>query len=193
MASASLRAYRTGPETLEDQRRIVREYLNSVPLAAQRGHGEVVGTADGLWAWYGTDLDEANHLLRAAMLGPEDTAARARVYRQALSLLVAHRRPTFYLATEEGRAALAELTDGHLRLLASNGVIPRRIADGALAAEIAVLPEAPARPPLSFVQRKAANQVRGRLLGLLGASSLYQLDRWDLTVATTLDHHWQER
>ena len=51
MLSASLRAYLDGPETLDNQRRIVRDYLNSVPLAAQIGHGEVVGTADGLWAW----------------------------------------------------------------------------------------------------------------------------------------------
>ena len=63
MVSASIRAYLDGPTTLEARRRIVTEYLNSVPLAAARGYGEVVGISDGLWAWYGTDFDEANRLL----------------------------------------------------------------------------------------------------------------------------------
>ena len=42
-----MRAYIDGPETLRDRRRSVRDYLNSVPLAAQRGHGEVIGASEG--------------------------------------------------------------------------------------------------------------------------------------------------
>src|SRR5690606_29181980 len=162
MASASLRAYRDGPETLEHRRRIVMEYLNSVPLAAQRGHGEVVGTADGLWAWFGTDFAEANRLLHGRGLAPDERKARARVYRQALGLLVAQRRPSYYLGSSEGRVALAELTDRHLRLLAANGVIPADLAQDALAETVEVLPRAPDLPPPSFVERKAADQVRTR-------------------------------
>lgn len=192
MGTASLRAYLDGPETMEDQRRIVREYLNSVPLAAQRGHGEVTGTADGLWAWYGTSFDEANALLRAGGAGTGDLVAVARAYRQALSLLVAHRRPSYYLARERGREDLVELTDTHLRLLVRDGVIPSDLAAAALRTEVEILSRAPERAPLSFVERKAANQVRSRLLSLLGAPSLYELDRWDLTVATSLDMGWQE-
>jgi hypothetical protein len=74
MLTASLRAYRQGPNTLEVRRRTVTEYLNSVPLAAQVGHGEVIGTADGLWAWYGAELHEVNRLLRT-----EPTDAEGRV------------------------------------------------------------------------------------------------------------------
>ena len=48
MASASLRAYQRGPITIEARRRIVLDYLNSVPLAAQRGEGEISGIGDGL-------------------------------------------------------------------------------------------------------------------------------------------------
>jgi hypothetical protein len=115
MASASFRAYLDGEETLEAQKEIVRAYLNSVPLAAQRGHGEVTGTADGLWAWYGTEFETANRLLRGVGLDGEEREERALVYRQALSLLIAHRRPSYYLADEQGRRDLAEITAARTR------------------------------------------------------------------------------
>ena len=48
MASASLRAYRDGPDTSAARRQIVVDYLNSTPLAARAGFGEVNGLGDGL-------------------------------------------------------------------------------------------------------------------------------------------------
>ena len=63
MASASLRAYREGENTIEARRRIVLDYLNSIPLAALPGYGEVHGLGDGLWAWYGTDFDSMRKVL----------------------------------------------------------------------------------------------------------------------------------
>lgn len=48
MMSASVRAYQAGPDTLGSRRNIVRDYLNSVPLSAVPGHGEVHGLAEGL-------------------------------------------------------------------------------------------------------------------------------------------------
>jgi membrane peptidoglycan carboxypeptidase len=191
MKSASLRAYLDGPETLEAQKGIMLAYLNSVPLAGQRGHGEVTGTADGLWAWYGTEFDDANRLLRNEDATGEEAAQRARIYRQVLSLLIAHRRPSYYLAQTEGRKDLVRLTDEHLRLLAREGVITQTLADAALAAKVDLLASAPELPKVPFVQRKAANQVRTELLGLLGVPRLYDLDRYDLTVRTSLDIGWQ--
>ena len=192
MASASFRAYLDGEETLDAQKEIVRAYLNSVPLAAQRGHGEVTGTADGLWAWYGTEFEKANRLLRGVGLEGEERGERALVYRQALSLLIAHRRPSYYLADEEGRRDLAELTDQHLALLGREGVIAPDLAAAASSAEVRVLAAAPALPRPPFVELKAANQVRTRLLSLLQVPQLYELDRYDLTVGTSLDMGWQE-
>ena len=53
--------------TFEQRRReIVLSYLNTVPLSAKPGFGEVNGLGDGLWAWYGRDFDEVNRLLAAA-------------------------------------------------------------------------------------------------------------------------------
>jgi membrane peptidoglycan carboxypeptidase len=192
MEAAAMRAYIDGPETLRDRRRTVRDYLNSVPLAAQRGHGEVIGASDGLWAWYGTDFADATMALRANPVDDSTAARRAEVYRQAVSLLVAHRRPSFYLVQPEGREELDRLTDVYLRLMARDSVIPQELAREALATTVEVLPRAPERPPPAFVERKAANTVRTGLLSLLGLPGLYDLDRLDLTARTTIDMGWQE-
>ena len=45
----------------------------------------------------------------------------------------------------------------------------------------------PARPPVSFVERKGVNAVRNELTGLLGIAGLYDLDRLDLSATTTID------
>jgi len=194
MASASVRAYMDGPMTLEARRRIVTEYLNSVPLSAIPGHGEVVGLSDGLWAWYGTDFSEANRLLRAVpdSLAEEDRATQAAIYRQVLSLLVAQRRPSYYLASGSGQEALDALTDQHLRLMLRDGVIPSALGSAALGRSIRPRVEAPVRPVPRFVELKAQNQIRSSLLPLLGVSQLYDLDRFDLTVETTIDLPKQE-
>lgn len=191
MEAAAMRAYIDGPETLHDRRRTVRDYLNSVPLAAQRGHGEVIGASDGLWAWYGTDFADANAALRASPVDDSSAARRAEVFRQAVSLLVAHRRPSFYLAQSEGRQELEGLTDVYLRLLARDSVIPHALAREALATSVEILNRAPERPAPAFVERKAANTVRSGLLSLLGVPGLYDLDRLDLTAHTTIDMRWQ--
>src|SRR5206468_6249810 len=45
--AASLRAYRDGPDTRPERRRIVLDYLNSVPLASTPDRGEVFGLGEG--------------------------------------------------------------------------------------------------------------------------------------------------
>ncbi|MFQ5767919.1 MAG: transglycosylase domain-containing protein, partial [Acidobacteriota bacterium] len=66
MISAMLRVYLDGDRTTAARRRILRDYLNSVPLAALPQVGEIFGMGDGLAVWYGADLDETDDLLRAA-------------------------------------------------------------------------------------------------------------------------------
>jgi membrane peptidoglycan carboxypeptidase len=63
VASASLRAYLKSPDTIETRQAIALAYLNTVPLAAAPGYGEVHGLGDGLWTWYGRELTEVNRLL----------------------------------------------------------------------------------------------------------------------------------
>src|SRR5512143_3370558 len=63
MATASLRAYLDGPNTLPMRRKTVMAYFNTVPLAAAPRFGEVNGIGDGLWAWYGLDFAAINKTL----------------------------------------------------------------------------------------------------------------------------------
>jgi membrane peptidoglycan carboxypeptidase len=191
MASASLRAYRDGPDTAAVRRQIVVDYLNSTPLSARAGFGEVNGIGDGLWAWFGTDFEHANRVLSAPASDAATRHEQARVYKQALSLLLAQRRPSHYLLA--GRAALGDLTDSHLRLLGAQGVIEPELERAALAVPLEFQPGAPERPQPPFVERKAANAIRTALLKLLGLQQLYQLDRLDLEVATSLDLAAQQR
>ena len=106
MASASLRAYLGGPLTLTARRQIVLDYLNSVPLAAQRGEGEITGLGDGLWAWYGRELDEVNRVLASPAHSQALPGSKGTVYREVLSLMLSQRRPTYYLTTSKGEEAL---------------------------------------------------------------------------------------
>ena len=189
MASASLRAYLDGADTLARRRQIVVDYVNTVPLAAQAGFGEVNGLGDGLWAWYGRDADELNRLLAgpgADADTPAALAARALAFKQALSLLIAQRRPSHYL--DAGQADLRRLTDSHLRLLAQAGVISPALLEAALPLALALQARVADAPPAgSFTDRKGVNALRGKLQALLGVPRAYDLDRLDLSVATPLD------
>ncbi|MEO8121146.1 MAG: transglycosylase domain-containing protein, partial [Rhodoferax sp.] len=55
MVSAALRAYQQGEDTSAARRQIVLSYMNTMPLSAKAGFGEVHGLGDGLWVWYGRD------------------------------------------------------------------------------------------------------------------------------------------
>ena len=189
MVSASLRAYQGGEDTTVARRQIVVDYLNSVPLSAKPGYGEVNGIGDGMWVWYGRDFGEIN----LALQGNLDKPASALAYKQALSLFIAQRRPSYYL--DQGAADLEQLTNSHLRLLAQAGIISLSLRDAALQVKLQPLGKAgnPTAASNSFVNRKASNAVRNQLSGLLGDTRLYSLDRLDLTVTSTLDAQAQQK
>jgi membrane peptidoglycan carboxypeptidase len=135
MYSATLRVYSNGPDTSAARRRIVLDYLNTVPLAATPEYGEVTGLGDGLWAWYGADFRAINAALQEpAAADGRALSDQARAYRQVLSLLIAQRRPTTLLGP--GREQLATLTDSYLRLAASAEIISPELRDAALAVEL---------------------------------------------------------
>ncbi|WP_231943484.1 transglycosylase domain-containing protein [Hydrogenophaga crassostreae] len=184
MASASLRAYRLGEDTTEARRQLVVAYLNTMPLSAKAGFGEVHGIGDGLWAWYGRDFPEVQRILKAAGASAADDPATAMLYKQVLSLLISQRRPSHYLNAPV--AELETLTNQHLRLLANAGVISMAMRDAALG--IPLTRRNTRVPPAEgdFVAQKAANAVRTQLSGLLG-NSLYELDRLDLAVQSSFD------
>jgi len=188
MASATLRAYRDGPDTTAARRQIVIDYLNTVPLSAKLGYGEVNGIGDGMWVWYGRDFASVNRTLKGRIDNPDAALA----YKEALSLMIAQRRPAHYLGA--GSDDLEELTNTHLRLLAQAGVISARLRDDAIAVRLHPSNGTGVAQPAvnSFVTRKASNAVRTHLAGLLGDARLYNLDRLDLSVVSTLDARAQQ-
>lgn len=199
MVSASVRAYQDGEETVGARERILLDYINGLPLGARRGYGEVNGLMDGLRQWWGADPDAAN----LALNGPLHQA-KARAYRQVLGLLIAQRRPSYYLGA--GQTRLAELTDSYLRLLAEAGVIDPALRDAALQT-VLTAQEGLLTETLSTVletrgpgelsgrndvldpagDRKAVSAVRIELASLLALPRLYDLDRLDLSATSTLD------
>jgi membrane peptidoglycan carboxypeptidase len=186
IVAASLAAYHEGWDTRERRGQIILDYLNTMPLGAAPAVGEVNGLAQGLSAWFGEDSEAVFAALRSAAGGP----ARARAYREVLALLYAVHAPSHYLAHEH--AALDARIDAYLPLLTAAGVL-----EGGFATQIAQQRLSFAKSgmpaPAAFVGHKADNAVRTELAGLLGAGSLYELDRLAVTADTTIDGALQAR
>ncbi|RQH05420.1 transglycosylase domain-containing protein [Paraburkholderia dinghuensis] len=189
IASASVRAYLDGPQTMPARQQILVHYLNSVPLSAKPGVGEVNGIGDGLAAWYGRDFRDVNRILREPV-SAATLDEQALAFRQVLSLLIAQRAPSYFL--QHDNPALAKLTDSYLRLLASGGVITPALRDAALATSLTLDRSKPQRAPAPYVERKAVLSLRTQLMQTLGLKTLYDLDRLDLSATTTLDDDVQE-
>ena len=190
MTSASLRAYRDGPDTQRARENIVVDYLNTVPLSARAVHGEVNGIGDALFVWYGEDFTEVNTLLRE-MDVRKPTAREAQAYKRALSLIISQRRPSYHLRRDDTN--LDALTGSYLRLLAAANAITPELRDAALAQSLdkSAPPQRPVPEP--WVTRKAVNQVRNDVQHMIGIDSRYDLDRLDLTVDSTINREAQRK
>ncbi|SDN94649.1 transglycosylase domain-containing protein [Pseudomonas jinjuensis] len=190
MASASVRSYMNGAENIEARKNIVLTYLNSVPLSAQPGYGEVSGLPDGLWIWYDADYQRVNQLLSAPPASGARLEEQGQALRQVVSLMIAHRRPSYYLA--RGRAQLSSMTDSYLRLLAQADIISAPLRDAALEAQLRFRDpkHEPTVQPLE--SNKGVTLARTRLAGMLSVP-LYDLDRLDLTFTTTLQQDLQNQ
>ncbi|MBO0736063.1 MAG: transglycosylase domain-containing protein [Alphaproteobacteria bacterium] len=191
MVTASLSAYRGGPDTRTARREIVTTYLNSTPLGSRPGYGEVIGVPEALWIWYGTDPEEATRVLNTPATTKSQRARKGEIYRQVLSLLLAGRRPTYYLGGDG--AAIAALTNSYLRLLADAGVINWQLRDAALAAQLHFRTKLPPPPAVSNIEYKETDRLRNELVSLLHLPDLYALDRLDLAGYGTVDVRAQKR
>lgn len=189
IASASVRAYLDGPRTMPARQQIVVRYLNTVPLAAQPGVGEINGIGDGLAAWYGRDFDEVNRVLKAPPT-PENIAEQGLAFRQVLSLMIAQRGPSHFLLRNNNE--LNTLTESYLRLFAANGVITPQLRDAALSHQLVLTRANRVTPEGSYVERKAVTSLRTHLMASLGVSNLYDLDRLDLRATSTMNNKVQQ-
>ncbi len=184
MVSASVRSYQHGPQTLTARQDVALHYLNTVPLAAAPGYGEVHGLGDGLWIWFGSDFEQLNQALAPATDKPADLAAAGLALRQVTALMIAQRRPSWYLA--EGRPHLERLTDSYLRLMAESAWISLALSQAALRQRLSFRDFSQDPVRLRVEQDKGLQMARQRLATLLG-TSLYDLDRVDFQARTTLN------
>lgn len=190
MITAAVAAYRDGPDTVPARQGILLTYLDSTPLAARPGFGAIIGIPEGLWVWYGTDLDEADRLLTEPAQTRAAAARQGEVYRQILSLILAGQRPTYYLI--QNHAALETLINAYLPALAKAGVISVELRDAAMAQKLRFRADVPP-PRFSFIGNKATDFVQSELLSLLRLDNTSSLDHYDLTAFSSIDDAAQRR
>ena len=181
IVGASLKAYSEGANTRVWREKIIIDYLNTVPLAAAPGYGEIHGLGEGLYAWFGMRLDEAVAALNAV----GQTPAKVRAFKHILTLLISVRAPSEYLVVE--RASLEDKVDQFTRLMARAGIIDWEFAAELQETPIHFLPAAPLPPQPSSSKNKAANAIRTNMMEALGVGNLYDLNRLDLHVGSTFD------
>src|SRR5919109_2416012 len=184
---ASLKAYRTGANTRAWRERIILDYLNTVPLAAAPGYGEIHGVGEGLHAWFGMALADVVKALQLPGLPSE----KVKAYKHVLTLLISVRAPSVFLIDE--RESLEEKLGQFVRLMARSGVIDWELATALQQTPVQFLPAAPLPPQPSSGKNKAANAVRTNLMELLGVYNLYDLNRLQLEVQSTIDVPLQKK
>ncbi len=186
LVGASLKVYADGPDTRPGRRQIVLDYLNTLPLAAAPGYGELNGLGDGLYAWFGLKLQD----VRAALASPRLAPAKVRAVKEVMALLIAVRAPSTLLLGS--RAALNAKVNEYARLMSKAGVLDPALAFRLESTPLTFSPAAPVAPVESFVERKAPNAVRTTLMDLLGVASFYDLDRLQLAVQSPIDVQLQD-
>jgi membrane peptidoglycan carboxypeptidase len=191
MLTASAHVYINGPNTMKRREEIVTTYLNSTPLSSFPGYGEVIGLPDALYVWFGTDFNQAMKVLNSTPKKKEEWGRKGEIYRQVLALLLSGRLPSHYLITD--RDGLGELTDGYVSALYAAGIIDHNLRDATRNARLRFRNDPPPFTQVSWVKQKATEEVRAKLMTMLGLPSLYSLDRLDLNAETTIDTAAQAR
>lgn len=186
MLGASLKVYQTGTDTRAARHAIVLDYLNTLPLAAAPGIGEINGLGAGLRAWFGADLTESCRLILSPGLSPKKVES----YKQVLTLLAAGNAPGYYLL--KNRAALENRVDFYVGLMAEAGLLETEFARRVESFQL----HSPRRSHSSngnfTTENKLLSSMRMDLSRLIGVPNLYDLDRLDLEVRSTLDYGLEE-
>ena len=187
ITDASLKVYQNGPDTREVRRQIILDYMNSIPLAAAPGYGELHGVGNGLKAWFDLDLPE----VRKALSLPDSSPEKTKAFKHTLALLCSVKAPSYYLV--QNRAALQTRANFYTQLLANLQAIPQDFASRVVAAPIAFSTRRPEVHLPSYAERKAVNGIRNKLSTLLGVPGMYELDRLHLDVESTIKPSLQHR
>jgi len=181
MTDASLKVYQNGPDTREERRQIILDYLNSIPLAAAPGYGEVHGIGEGMNAWFGLNLQDVQKSLSM----PDSDPEKAKAFKQVLALVCAVKAPSYYLV--QNRSALLARANFYAHLLGNIQGISQGFANRVLAAPLSFSIRPPQYALPSYAERKSVNEIRSKLSSLLGIPGLYELDRLHLNVESTIN------
>ena len=171
------------------RRKTVMAYLNTVPLAAAPRFGEVNGIGDGLWAWYGLDFAAINKTL-SEKPGTRDDCLCQRA--QTCAVADRGRTPSVVLPRRQPQGARCQhrrpsRPAGQCRRDSARTGRPGQAGQTAQHQTSASIRRAP-----RFVDQKATNAQRIRVAQLLGEKRLYDLDRLDLQVNTTINQPAQK-
>src|SRR5262245_58875645 len=139
------------------------------------------GLGEGLHTWFGLDFADVQRSLR----DPGITARKVAAYKAVLALLCAVREPTRLLVQD--RAALEERLNAYTRLLGAAHVLSPELAERVGRAPLQFRTSSPARWPGPASARKGVAAARTELLDLLNVPRLYDLDRLDVEVDSTID------
>ncbi|MCP4113635.1 MAG: glycosyl transferase family 51 [Desulfobacteraceae bacterium] len=181
MAAATLKVYKHGSDTRTARHEIILDYINTMPLAAVPGHGEIYGMGHGLYSWFGLNLWELSQSLASDGADP----LKSLRFKQALTLLCAVRGPTYYIMVN--RAALEKRVSNYITLLEKEGIVSTEFASVLQKTKVVFSsPEYPSEP-VSFSIRKAVNAVRKDMAYTLDVPNYYNLDHLDLEVDTTIN------
>ncbi|MDM8551310.1 transglycosylase domain-containing protein [Desulfobacterales bacterium HSG2] len=186
MTSATLRVYKDGRDTLGARRRIILDYINTAPLAAVPGHGEIYGLGAGFHAWFNLDLSDVGRHLSSLDTDPE----KAQIFRQALTLLCAVRAPTYYMVYNY--PALEKRVSDYITLLEKGGIINEYFASRARQTPVVFSPGKYVSVSVPFPVQKAVNSVRSKLTRTLKVTDYYDLARLDMKVETTINSALQK-
>jgi membrane peptidoglycan carboxypeptidase len=181
MTDASLKVYQNGPDTREERRQIVLDYLNSIPLAAAPGYGEIHGIGNGLNAWFGLNLQD----IEKSFLPSDNNREKAKAFKHILALLCSVKAPSYYLV--QNHAALLARVNFYVRVLANIQVIPQDFAKQVESIPISFSTPPPKYSIPSYAELKPINEIRSKLTSLLGMPGLYELDRLHLDVESTIN------
>jgi membrane peptidoglycan carboxypeptidase len=186
MTDASLRVYQKGPDTSEERRQIVLDYLNSVPLAAAPGYGEIHGIGNGLSVWFGLNLHEVRRRLALSDNNPD----KAKTFKCLLALQCAVKAPSYYLS--RNHAALESRVNYYAQLLSKIQVISQAFAEQVKQAPLRFSTNPPRYRIPSYSESKAINEIRSELVSQLGLPGFYELDRLHLDVESSIDRRLQQ-
>lgn len=186
MTSATLRVYKDGRNTLAARRRIILDYINTAPLAAVPGHGEIYGLGEGFHAWFDLSLADVSRHLSSSDTDPK----KVQVFRQALTLLCAVRAPTYYMVYNY--PALEKRVLDYITLLEKESVICADFASRARQTPVIFSRGKYASVTVPFPVQKAVNSVRSKLTRTLKVTDYYDLARLDMKVETTINSALQK-